>query len=125
MASYKVYIARFKSMPVFHDAVYIEAEQGKGWIYQVMGGHGPGWQYDAGQRDDIEGSGQFYMKYEKGTVAQADLSKVDGVCRSIPVPRNQEIEGVVVRRDCRHWVLDALEQLKEHGIYQEMNGSRR
>lgn len=76
MAPYVVYIAQFRSMPVFHEAIYIESRPGKGWMYHVAGGHGPGWQYETKKRDNIESSRQYYKKHRKGTLDPADLDKV-------------------------------------------------
>ena len=117
MAAYKVYIAQFRSMPTFHDAIYIEIEPGKGWLYHVIGGHGPGWQYETKQRDNIEESQQFYRKHAKGTLDRGDLSKVNQICRTIPMPRTQVVEGITLQKDCRHWVLAALNKLEEHGAF--------
>ena len=67
-------------------------------------------------RDNIEESQQFYRKYVKGTLARADLSKVDQICHTVPMPRNQVIEGVTLQKDCRHWVLAALDKLEQQGV---------
>jgi len=117
MATYKVYIAQFTSMPVFHDAIYIEADSGRGWMYHVIGGHGLGWENESKQRNKIEDSRQFYKKHFKGTVAQADLHRVDEICRSISMPQNLYKAGVEFRRDCRHWVREALGKMEQQGVF--------
>ncbi|KIW63489.1 hypothetical protein PV04_10321 [Phialophora macrospora] len=117
MATYNVYIAQFKSMPTFHDAVYVEFEPGKGILYHVIGGHGPGWQYETKARDKVEESQQFYKKHFKGTLMTTDVTRVDQICRTIPMPRNEVIHGVPRNKDCRHWVLEALEEMQKQGIY--------
>ena len=43
-------------------------EPGKGTLYHVIGGHGPGWQYETKIRDKMEKSQQFYKKHFKGYV---------------------------------------------------------
>lgn len=118
MATYMVYIAQFTSMPIFHDALYVEIEPGSGRLYQVMGGHGPGWQYETKSCDNIEESQQFYRKHFKGTLAAADLRKVDQICRTIPMPRNQVVAGITLPRDCRHWVVASLKELEQQGIFE-------
>lgn len=117
MEPYTVYLAQFTSIPIFHDAIYIEIEAGKGWMYHLTGGHVSGWEYMARKMDDIEESRHFYKKHVRGTVAEADLRKVDGICRSVPMPQNDFINGVEFPRDCRHWVLDALKKLEQEGVF--------
>ncbi|KIV83121.1 hypothetical protein PV11_05174 [Exophiala sideris] len=104
-------------MPVFHDVIYIEADPGRGWMYHVIGSHGLGWENEAKQRNKIEDSRQFYKKHLKGTVAQADLHRVDEICRSISMPQNLYKAGVEFRRDCRHWVRDALYRMEQQGVF--------
>jgi len=117
MVTYRVYIAQFRSLPTFHDALYVEFESGKGRLYHVIGGHGPGWQYETKERDNIEESQQFYRKHPKGTSRVVDLDEVDQICRTIPMPRNEVVQGVPRHKDCRHWVREALEKMKQQGIF--------
>lgn len=117
MATYTVYVARFKTLPTFQEAIYIETERGRGWTYQILGGQTPGWTYESKQRDGLEDSKDFYKKYLRGTVTQADLHKVDEICRTVPMPRAEMIGGIPFHRDCRHWVINALEKLQQQGIY--------
>ena len=117
MATYKVYIAQFRALPIFHDAIYVEFEPGEGRLYNVKGGHGPGWEYETKACENIEKAQQFYKKHPKGTIAQTNLQKVDQICRTIPVPRNQVVHGVPRNKDCRHWVLEALQELQQQEIF--------
>jgi len=116
MATYTVYIVSYRSIPIFHEGIYVEEATGKGWVYQVTGGRGPGWKYEMGRQDNIESSPPFHAKYAKGTIAQADLDKVDPVCRTIAMPRDEYREGVQLRRDCRHWVRNALDEMQKQGL---------
>lgn len=118
MATYTVYVLSYKSMPIFHEGLYIEEKTGKGWLYHVIGGHGPGWKYETKECNDIESSTQFHAKYAKGTIAGADLDLVDSVCRAIGMPSIEHRQGVQFRRDCRHWVRKALDDLQKQGIFQ-------
>ncbi|EXJ82298.1 hypothetical protein A1O3_06111 [Capronia epimyces CBS 606.96] len=117
MATYNVYIAEYISMPIFHNLLYIEFEPGKGRMYHVTGGHNVGWQYETREKDKIDDSIQFYGKHPKGTIAGADLQKVDQICRTVPMPRNQVLYGVPRNKDCRHWVLDALAKMEQQGVF--------
>ena len=104
-------------MPIFHDAVYVEFEPGKGRLYHVIGGHGPGWQYETKIRDKVEESQQFYKKHFKGTLKRTDVAKIDQICRTIPMPKNEVNHGVQSNKDCRHWVIEALAKMQQQGIY--------
>ena len=117
MATYKVWLVSYRSMPIFHEGIYIEEKQGKGWIYHVIGGHGPGWQYETKPKENIENSAQFYNKYEKGTIAIADMPRVDPICRRIAMPKDEYREGIKQPRDCRHWVQNALNELEKDGVF--------
>jgi hypothetical protein len=117
MAAYKVWVVSYRSIPIFHEAIYIEEKKGNGWIYHVLGGHSAGWQYETQPKDNIENSAQFYNKYEKGTIAQADLHKLDPICRRIAMPKDEYREGIRMPRDCRHWVQNALKELKDEGVF--------
>ena len=118
METYNVYIAQFRSMPTFHDAIYVEFEPGRGRLYHVMGGHGPGWQYETKPRDKVEDSQQFYKKHLKGTLKTTDVARVDQICRTVPMPRNEvTAEGVPRDNDCRHWVREALGKMEQQGVF--------
>lgn len=116
MQPYRVYIAQFKAIPIFHDAIYVEIEEGKGRLYHINGGHLSGWKYMLKHVDNLEESRHFYKKHLKGTVAEADLRKVDEICESVPMPQNDFIDGVEFPRDCRHWVLETLDRLEQEGV---------
>lgn len=116
MATYKVWLVSYRSVPTFHEGIYIEEKKGKGWLYHVTGGQVPGWQYEMKPKENIENSAQFYKKYEKGTIAKADLGRVDPICRRIAMPRDEYREGIRMPRDCRHWVRNALGELENQGV---------
>ncbi|EHY60763.1 hypothetical protein ABEF92_006850 [Exophiala dermatitidis] len=117
MATYTVYIVSYTSIPIFHEGIYIEEKAGKGWLYHIIGGHGPGWQYEMKQRNNIENSKQYHDKYVQGKIAQTDFQKVDQVCRTIRMPQNEYRAGVSFQRDCRHWVREALTELENRGYF--------
>ncbi len=118
MATYTIYLVSYKTMPVFHEGLYIEEKAGKGWLYHVGRRDGADWKYEAKECNKLEHSMQFYAKHAKGTIAQADLKRVDPICRAIGVPKDECLEGIQIQRDCRHWVRRALAELQKQGVLQ-------
>jgi hypothetical protein len=90
-------------------------KRGKGGF--TIGGHAPGWQYETKPKENIESSAQYYNKYEKGTIAEADLHKVDQICGRIPMPKDEYRAGIRIRKDCRNWVRDALDELEKERVF--------
>ncbi|KAJ9501604.1 hypothetical protein LTR99_003893 [Exophiala xenobiotica] len=118
MATYTVYVLSYKTIPVFYEQLYVEEEAGKGWLYHVERKDGTHWKYGTKEGNKVERSKIFYGKYARGTIAQADLERVDLICREIAVPKDEWREGIRSRRDCRHWVRTALAELEKQGVLQ-------
>jgi len=113
MATCDVYLVRYKGLPAFHDAIYVETEKDRGgWLYHVIGNNVGGYKFEKKPTNRPENSQSYSPpKMYKGKVAQTDLSKVEEICRQIPPDKEQFIGGVSFGKDCRHWVLDVLKRL--------------
>ncbi|EXJ61238.1 uncharacterized protein A1O5_12030 [Cladophialophora psammophila CBS 110553] len=121
MAMMTVYEVQYTRLPAFHAAIYIQRDEAGGLLYHAVGSGVAGFQYEACATKRPQKTRSFYRMWPKGRVAVQDLPRVDLICQEVPVPRVQMVSGVHIQRDCRHWVYEALKDLRAAGVLQEIS----
>ncbi|KIW25420.1 uncharacterized protein PV07_08593 [Cladophialophora immunda] len=124
MAMMTVYEVQYKRLPAFHAAIYIHRDQKGGLMYHAVGSHTAGFRYEACGCERPEKSRSLYKMWPRGKVAREDLPRVDMICQNVPIPCIRTVSGVRMERDCRHWVYQALGDLRAAGVLQEIGQTK-
>lgn len=125
--SYTVYTAEYLGSPN-HVGLFVEtSSDGSGQIYHVVGTILNGMTYENKLGKKPEDSVSFVPGSKKvvGRIAQADMGKLDSLCRSIPPPARQvmlngsRIDPSKPLRRCGEWVEEVKTAARSNGlIYQ-------
>lgn len=115
-ADYKVARIMYKGMPAFHEAIYVETSEAGGVLFHVVGSPQEGFKYEKKATSRPEQSKSFYKRFPLGKVAPNKLDALTRVCEGVPPPENVVVEGVTLKKDCRHWIQAVMKKLKDDGI---------
>jgi hypothetical protein len=122
--SYQVFLVSYLGAPRDHQAIFIETNSDKsGQIFQATGNIQNGMTYESKPGKRPEDSASFVKKELLGTVTTANYSRIDAVCKQIPPPAKQfdgpkRINPNVPLRRCQEWTQEAVQALKNEGIFQ-------
>ena len=122
--SYKVFLVSSLGAPRDHEAIFIETELDEsGQIFHVTGNIQTGMKYESEARKKPEESISFVKKELLGTVPIANYSRINSVCERIPPPAKQfngpkRINPNVPLRRCGEWTREAVQALKNDGIFE-------
>lgn len=123
--SYNIWWVEFLGADRTHKAIFLESGiDGEGTLYSVQGKILNGMAYKPKAFSRLESSPSFVSKYMIGTVAWANVPKIDEICRSFPPPGPQMTLGGIQRDPnvplyrCREWSVDVRSALLSRGVIQ-------
>ena len=123
--SYNIWWVEFLGADRTHKAILLESGiDGKGTLYSVQGNILKGMAYKPKAFSRPEESPAFVSKYMIGTVASANVPKIDEICRSFPPPGPQMNLGGIQRDPnvlfyrCTEWTVDVRSALLSQDVIQ-------